>query len=125
MKILALIGVAAALAFPLPALATFSGNDLLTRCGASEKSLSGEKLTADEMLDSMWCVGYLSGLLDGFGVADFRVSNQKMVCPPATGLSRSQALGIIVRYLRDHPDDRAKSGRRLALVALSKALPCR
>lgn len=124
MKILATIGVTAALTFSFPAFAAITGDDLLARCSASEKSMHGEKLTAAEMLDSMWCVGYLSGLLDGFGVAEFRVGNEKMVCPAEEGLSRSQALDIILRYLRDHPEERPKSGRRYALVALSKALPC-
>lgn len=87
--------------------------------------MAGEKLAGEEMLDSMWCVGYVSGLLDGFGVSDFRVGEEKMVCPPESGLTRSQALGIITGYLRDHPDDLAKSGRRGALLALSKALPCK
>lgn len=125
MRILAIISLAAGLAFPLSAVATLTGDDLLARCSASEKSINGEKLSAEEMLDSMWCISYLSGLLDGFGVADFRVNNEKMVCPATEGISRSQALGIITRYLRDHPQDRSKSGRRIALVALSKAFPCR
>ncbi len=125
MRILSAISLATALTLPLPALAALTGNDLLARCTASEKSMNGEKLTAEEMLDSMWCVGYLSGLLDGFGVGDFKVDNVKMVCPTEEGLSRSQALGIINRYLRDHPEERPKSGRRDALVALSKAFPCK
>ena len=125
MRILPAIGLAALLALPLPALATLSGADLLARCSASEKSVAGEKLSAAEMLDSMWCVGYLSGLLDGFGVADFRVAGEKMVCPGESGLSRSQALGIITGYLREHPEEQPKSGRRIALVALAKAMPCK
>jgi hypothetical protein len=125
MKIIAPITIAIALAIPLPALSAMSGDDLLARCSASEKSMNGEKLNAEEMLDSMWCVGYLSGLLDGFGVADFKVDNEKMVCPNEGGLTRSQALTTITRFLRDHPEERAKSGRRNALVALSKAFPCK
>ena len=125
MRVLAAIGIAATLLLSFPAQATLTGDDLLARCSASEKSMNGAKLTAEEMLDSMWCVGYLSGLLDGFGVADFKVENTRMVCPAEEGLSRSQALGIITRYLRDHPEERPKSGRRDALLALSKAFPCK
>lgn len=125
MRILIAIFLANALNFPSSAFAALTGGDLLTRCTASEKSMNGEKLTAEEMLDSMWCVGYLSGLLDGFGVADFKVNDEKMVCPTEAGLTRIQALGIINRYLREHPEDLQKSGRRSALLALSKGLPCR
>jgi hypothetical protein len=109
----------------MPARAAITGADLLARCTASEKSMAGATLTPEEMLDSSWCVGYLSGLLDGFGVGDFKVDNEKMVCPPDEGLSRTQALNIITRHLRDHPEDLPKSGRRDALLALAKALPCK
>ncbi len=109
----------------LPAQAAFSGSDLLHRCSAAEKSVTGTTLTAEEMLDSMWCAGYMSGLLDGFGVAEFKVGNERMICPGENGLTRSQAMTIITAYLREHPGEQAKSGRRIALVALSKAFPCR
>ncbi len=124
MRVLAAIALFTLLSCSLPASATLSGDEFLGRCSASEKSIKGDPLSAEEMLDSMWCVGYLSGLLDGFGVADFRINNEKMVCPGEDGLSRSHALEIITRYLRDHPEEGNKSGRRIALVALSKALPC-
>lgn len=110
--------------YALPAQAAFSGGDLLHRCSAAEKSVAGEKLTAEEMLDSMWCAGYMSGLLDGFGVAEFKVGNERMICPGENGITRSQAMTIITAYLREHPEEQPKSGRRIALVALSKALPC-
>jgi len=125
MNIITKIAFVIALATPLPAFSAMSGDDLLARCSASEKSMNGEKLNAEEMLDSMWCVGYLSGLLDGFGVADFKVDNEKMVCPKDGGLTRSEALTTITHFLRDHPEERAKSGRRNALVALSRAFPCK
>lgn len=124
MKALRLLWLVSLLAW-MPAHAALTGAELLKRCNAAEKSMAGEKLAGEEVLDSMWCVGYVSGLLDGFGVGDFKVGEEKMVCPPESGLTRSQALGIITGYLRDHPDDLPKSGRRSALLALSKALPCK
>ena len=119
-----MISLSCFLAWPLTGMAALSGDDLLARCSAAERSMAGETLNAEETLDSMWCVGYLSGLLDGFGVADFKVNSEKMVCPGEEGLSRTQALKIITRYLRDHPEELSKNGRRTALLALSKALPC-
>ena len=107
-----------------PAQAAFSGADLLKRCSAAEKSVTGAQLNAEEMLDSMWCAGYMSGLLDGFGVAEFKVGNERMICPGENGLTRSQAMTIITGYRREHPEEQAKSGRRIALVALSKTFPC-
>lgn len=108
-----------------PVLAAVSGADLLKRCTAAEKSLQGEKLSSEELLDSTWCAAYISGLLDGFSVSDFRVGEEKMVCPPEAGLTRSEALTIITRRLREYPDDHAMNGRRSALLALAKAMPCK
>ncbi len=125
MRTLHFLWLAGLLAGWSPAHAALSGAELLKRCAAAEKSMAGEKLAGEEMLDSMWCVGYMSGLLDGFGVSDFRVGEERMVCPPESGLSRSQTMGIILKYLREHPDELPKSGRRSALLALAKSLPCR
>lgn len=125
MKFLPIFTLLACTLLASPAWAAITGAELLKRCNASEKSMSGGKMTAEETLDSMWCVGYISGLLDGFGVSDFRVGEVRMVCPGEEGITRSQALGIITGYLNEHPDDLPKSGRRSALLALAKALPCK
>lgn len=105
--------------------APLTGAELLQRCGAYEKSSSGTALSADEAMDAMWCMGYVSGLLDGFGVSDFRIGETRAVCPPEAGLTRMEAVGFIIRWLREHPEEHAKSGRRAAVLALTKAMPCR
>lgn len=108
------------------ASAAVTGQDLLDRCSASEKSLeSKEKLSGEEALDAMWCMGYMSGLLDGFSVSDYRVGNAKVMCVPDEGLTRTQAMRIVNKWFREHPDALPKSGRRGALLALASAYPCK
>jgi|APLak6261703504_1056268.scaffolds.fasta_scaffold02358_1 hypothetical protein len=110
----------------LPASAAMTGQELLNRCTASEKSVDGtEKLTGEEMLDAMWCMGYMSGLLDGFSVGDYKVGAAKVMCAPEEGLTRTQAMKIVNKWLREHPDALPKSGRRGALLALASAYPCK
>lgn len=109
---------------PATGNAAMSGQELLKRCTAAEKSMKGEALNANEALDSNWCMGYVSGLLDGFSLGDFKVGDAKAVCPPEQGLQRSDALLTIVKWLREHPADLNKNGRRNAVVALSKAYGC-
>jgi hypothetical protein len=111
-------------AWPSQAAPVTSG-DLLNRCSSSEKSMNGGTLSPDETMDAMWCMGYVSGLLDGFSIGDFRVAGAKAVCPPEESLTRSEALRIINQWLREHPQDKDKSGRRSAIIALSKAYPCK
>lgn len=125
MKIIIAVSFIATLAMAQPVLAAVTGAELLTRCEASEKSMDGGKLTNDEVLDAMWCNGYLSGLLDGFSVGDFKIGDEKAVCPPEEGLTRAQALKIVTRWLREHPDASQKSGRRGALLALANTYPCK
>lgn len=108
------------------ASAAVTGKELLDRCTASEKSLDGkEKLSGEEALDAMWCMGYMSGLLDGFSVSDYKVGNAKVMCVPDEGLTRTQALRIVNKWFREHPDALPKSGRRGALLALASAYPCK
>jgi len=104
--------------------ATASGRDLLQRCTAYEKSQEGKELTPEESLDAMWCMGYVSGLLDGFSISDFRIGEVVAVCPPQATISRAEALSIINRRLRQYPEDLKNSGRRSAILALSQAYPC-
>lgn len=110
---------------PAALAAGASGADLLARCGAYEKSLQEQTLSAEETLDAMWCMGYVSGLLDGFGVSDFRIGEAIAVCPPEAAISRNEALAIILRWLRDNPQEHANSGRRSAIIALARTYPCR
>jgi hypothetical protein len=110
----------------MPANAAVTGQELLTRCEAAEKSGDDTvKLTGEEMLDAMWCMGYLSGLLDGFSVGDYKVGDAKVMCAPEQGLTRTQALRIVNKWFREHPDALPKSGRRGALLALASAYPCK
>lgn len=111
-------------AAPAALAATASGAELLARCGAYEKSLQEQALSAEESLDAMWCVGYVSGLLDGFAVSDFRIGETIAACPPQAAISRNEALAIILRWLRDNPQEQANSGRRSAIIALTRAYPC-
>lgn len=112
------------LMYSASAEAAISGEELLQRCTAAEKSVDGVSVSAEEMLDAMWCMGYMSGLLDGFSVGDYEVGNARMMCPPEGGLTRTQALKIVTEWLRKHPEARQKSGRRDALLALASAYPC-
>ncbi|MDR2219444.1 MAG: hypothetical protein LBE24_02565 [Methylobacillus sp.] len=108
------------------ASAAVTGKELLNRCTAAEKSVdSKDELTSEEALDGMWCMGYMSGLLDGFSVNDYTVGGAKVMCVPEEGLTRTQALRIVNKWFRENPDALSKNGRRGALLALASAYPCK
>jgi Rap1a immunity proteins len=126
MRVIALFGFIAIFYTVQPAAAAaFTGADLLGRCEAAEKSMDGGNVSAKESLDAMWCMGYISGLLDGFGIGDYRIGEEKAACPPEDGVTRIQALKVVNKWLREHPDAMQKSGRRGAILALTSAYPCK
>ena len=84
-----------------------TGNDLVAAC------------TSAKPLEYGMCVGYISGVVDGFLVAD-----RATVCIPA-GLTRGQLRDVVVAGIADSPRDSAQEGYVVTLLALSRAFPCR
>ncbi len=89
---------------PRDTLAT--GNDLLFACGS------------ENPLEYGMCMGYISGLIDGFRVAD-----RTIIClPPA--VTRGQLRDAVVTGMQSLPKERDQEGYAVALLALAKAFPC-
>lgn len=86
----------------------YSGNDVFGYCEGSAKN-------------SAHCIGYTTGIVDAlasgpiFGWA---------ACVPEK-VSAAQARDIVVKYLRDNPQERHYSAAGIAAKALSVAFPCR
>lgn len=59
--------------------------------------------------------GYFAGIQDAFNGTAFCV-------PPEVKMD--QAAGIIIKYVRDFPDLRYKTGKNLVTEALQQAFPC-
>lgn len=91
----------------LGAEAFSTGNDHLAHCGASASPIM-------EAGCSGLAFGLSSGLKGGFPDA---------ICAPS-GITSSQYHDILMRYLREHPNDRHHHFAQLALWALKEAFPC-
>ena len=66
-------------------------------------------------------MGFCIGMFEG--VTQTMLAHGTM-CQPKGGLSREQAIKLIVRYLEDHPADLHEQGAGLMAVALLAAYPC-
>lgn len=116
MRKLLLSVTAATLAIGLltsPARATFTdGNDLLTSC------------SADLYVE---CLGYVAGIADAMETAQ-SCNNGSLAgwqaCVPI-GVRKSQAKDVVIRFLREHPQDRHYPASGLVAQALQEAFPCR
>jgi predicted RecA/RadA family phage recombinase len=92
-------------AAPRDGLAT--GNDLLAAC------------TSPKPLEYGMCMGYISGVVDGFLVGD-----RTSVCIPA-GVTRGQMRDVVLSGIAANPKERTQEAYAGTLLALSRHYPCR
>lgn len=90
---------------------TASGNWWLPMCAAS----SG--------INQARCLAYLEGFI---GAHDMMVAlgSRPVVCPPQ-GVNLGQAMRVVVKYMRDHPERMHMAFVTLVGPALFNAFPCR
>jgi Ssp1 endopeptidase immunity protein Rap1a len=72
-------------------------------------------LSQQEAFEVGWCAGTVNGLL--------YAADAKTICSPPR-VTVMQEVGIVAKYIDDHPDTRHKPFRFLALQALKEAYPC-
>jgi Ssp1 endopeptidase immunity protein Rap1a len=93
-----------------------SGNRFLAICGDVP-----DMVHLTEM--GFACVTYVGGLTDGIAMFADKGSVQEMYCSPS-GATHGQAVRLLVKYIKDHPDKSQEETRMLMLGALLQAFPC-
>ena len=96
--------LAATLALALPAHAEFFTGNQLPQAGDSGKAT-----------DFGGCIGCVTGGADTLNTAAF--------CPPAR-ITRGQVRDLVVKYLRDRPEDRNYTADRIIRHVLQGTWPC-
>jgi hypothetical protein len=90
---------------------TYSGNILLRDCTPSTDTHS-----------YAYCLGYISGLVEGATVeADLRKCKPLFAIPAEADLD--QLIDVVVKYLKEHPEQRDVRAQVIALTALKAAFP--
>jgi len=100
------------------------GTELLRACTAAVNQADGVEVTTEQSIESVWCIGYVSGLLDGLAVMGWKGGSTR-VCIPQSGIDNEQAIRIVVKYLREHPEGLHRSARSLAVAAIGGAFRCK
>jgi len=90
-----------------------TGNELISRCGASVAKMDGRRDV------DAYDLGYCMGLVRG--VADFVVG--EFACPPADS-NTGQWTRVVYKYLQEHPTELHERDTTLVLAALNRAWPC-
>lgn len=90
-------------------------------------SFSGQR--CDELLWALtgqekMAFGYINGVVDTIAVLPAIDPLCQVVCLPQKGISIDQAIRIVVKYLKNHPEDLHYPARTCVYLAISKAFPC-
>lgn len=101
------------------------GSALLKACGATLRQADGGQLSEEDSIESIFCIGYVSGFLDGMSLTATLTGGRPNVCLPERGITNDQAIRILVKYLRENPETLHKSGRMSLYISLGKAFPCK
>jgi hypothetical protein len=103
-----------------------SGNAFLRLCSAVDK----ENKTSTEWMWVTGCTGFVSGFTDGvkFGTQYAEDKAGKKVpglfCLPGE-VENGQIIRIILKYIRDHPEEAHQPTSFLLVDALRRSFPCR
>ena len=112
-------------ATPVPVAA--DGNQLLKLCAAAERTADGVKQSVLDDVDAIRCMSYLNGITDlnmMYQAGLNRPKPQTLFCLPDTNIKNAQAVHIVVKFLRAHPEQLHQSDIFLVAVALAEAFPC-
>ncbi|SRR5713226_8359178 len=99
------------------------GYRLLHACGTEQRmqsTIPEEQIPAS--VDSGYCIGYITGVVDGIHTEERLSSSSRIICEP--NIRAGQIKMIVRRFLEAHPEYLHRSAADLVAVALREAFPC-
>jgi hypothetical protein len=90
------------------------GNQLVSDCKNSETAFG---------FDEGKCIAFVIGVENGFEMAYVVQGIQKPICLPS-GVTNGQAVKVVVKFMKNHPEDLHQPAVSLTLKALIEAFPC-
>lgn len=98
-----------------------NGNELLSHCQSAERFLD-EKGNFDEK--AAYCVGLMDGVKSSLILLKASTGSDQMGCLPRN-LSNAQGIRVLLKYLREKPENLHQEGSVLTMIALINAFPCK
>lgn len=125
-------GIKALLAFAVAAATNASlaqgpdGSFYLEACGAAIRQADGKQISDNEVVGATFCASYIAGFLDAtsLGRAQTGCASNRAICLPDRGITNDQVARLLVKFLREHPEQLHESGRMSLYIALAKVFPC-
>jgi len=103
------------------------GNQLLENCRLLIKIIDQDNIspTAADYVKGGRCVGMVEGVRNTMGYLNNLVPKDYKVCFPKSGIQNNQAVRIVEKYLRDHPEQLNDDQTLLTMLAFKVAYPCK
>ena len=99
------------------------GNKLLSDCGPLIAFLDGESVDENKSHGIGFCLGLMQGMLHMNQFYEYQLKGAALFCAP-NSMTNGQAARIVVKYLRDHPEELHQPDSVLTFTALRAAFPC-
>lgn len=97
---------------------------ILRACTAAVLQADGVDVSNEQLIQSVYCSGYVGGVLDGLTVMGWKGGTVK-VCIPEDGIDNEQAIRIVVKHLRQHPELLHETARTSIMAAIGLAFQCK
>lgn len=107
-----------------------TGNNVLKDCQTAVRFADNNGAPVSEHFHSGWCVGWISAALELTKLhnvwTDFIGQKPALLqfCLPVSGIPVIQAVRIVVKYLKEHPEQLHEDGMSLTIAALKNDFPC-
>jgi hypothetical protein len=76
------------------------------------------------LMDRTYSAGYVSGTIDSYMTLSDANPSARSICFPKQGISNAQAIQIIIKWQKEHPERLHEAARTNVLEALRTAFPC-
>src|SRR5262245_18208213 len=101
------------------------GIELLSACDSLLSHTELESLDISPSGEMMFCAGFMQGITNMNLLYQTILISDAQFCLPERGISNSYAARIVVKHLRDYPEELHRNEFVLAIWALNVAFPCK
>jgi hypothetical protein len=109
----------------IPTWCYADGNELLKRCGLFVSYIDSDKPDVSLSGEMMFCSGSMQGITNMNLLYQQVLKSDAEFCLPEWGISSSYAARLVVKHLRDYPEELHRNEFVLAIWALRMAFPCK
>ena len=102
------------------------GNRLLRSCEVLLNTMSNSEISGN-LFDAGFCLGYVQGVHQLNRACNFLLERKKqpIFCSPHGKITNNQAVRIITKYLKEHPEQLHEEEIFLVIKAFGIAFPCK